>query len=79
VRDAGAQPSQRRQLRLLRAIGNDTGVFQKDQHRTGPALRECHEVWPDHGTAIGAYDFTHVVTPARRLLAPGFQHVREAR
>ena len=79
VRDARAQPSERGELRLLRAFGDDAGVLEEHEHGPAAGLRQRDEVRPDGRAAVGADDLAVDVATVGGLPAPGIEQEGEPR
>ena len=81
VRDAGGQPAQRRELRLLDAVRERAGVFQEDQHRRGFAAPSGAKCGSMLRTPSAAVKVPAGASPGRAsaLAAPHRQQVQQAR
>ena len=77
VGDAGAQASERGELRLLDLLGHLARVLEEDQHRPRPVLRQRHELRADHGAAVRRDDLGDGVPPVEFLPPPGLEQVQE--
>ena len=79
VRDAGAEPAERGELRLLHALDDQRRVLEEDQRRSLAAAVERHEVRLDQAAAVGGEQRQRAELPVVRVAAPRVEQVQQAR
>ena len=79
VRDAGAEPAERRELRLLHALDDQRGVLEEYQRRPLAAAVERDEMRLDQAAAVGGEHGQRAELPVVGAPAPRVQQVQQAR
>ena len=70
--DAGGQPAQCSEFRLLNFFRQHAGVFEENQHRVAAAFPQRRELGVDHAVSIGGDKRRLRLAEFFRVPPPGF-------
>src|SRR5262245_46971410 len=78
MRDAGTESPERRELRLLQPLGENAGVLQKNQDRSGILSAEWSEMRFDRAQAIRGHKRGRIRRHRVRTLSPGRKRAEQS-